>query len=807
MSDPILKVEKKEESLQGSLVQVGLRHPISWVRRFLAGLGITTTVLVVVPILVAILWLRYFGLPSQIKYFVQKELEKQGLQVEFERLLLDPSGGFLADRLTVYRGGEKEQVWVQVDRVRIGIAWISWWRGEPFIHSASIRNASIQLPISARESVVLDDTYADLVFKKGIVEVREARSRVINFQLQLKGIIELNGRAPARQATEKDLIYRENLWNSFRKYSLEFESENPILVTLEFKTPTLHPELSEASLYIHSTPCRWRGVQVEEMGLRAHLEQSRLRLEDIHFQIARGEWVAKGDWYLDEKRSTIEFQSSLDLSAFAPAFSGKIREALGKLSFEDPARFSGRLNTLFNPDFQYDLQVDLNWKKFSYGNIAFDRLDLPIAIDSNRFFVSGMELVSAKGAVSFSALYDRSIPEIKGNLKSNLDPTVFIGVFGEGADRFLSSLEFQGKGPLLNVKLKGASLNPPDWKLTGKIALEKGLYKKVYWETASADLSFEKGKLLISAIKGKRPEGEAHGGVVYDFNQQTVFLDQVVSTVQVRDIAIMFGSVFDSYLKPYLLSIPPLVHAHGLIDILAHREEPIHDLKLQIESPGVLDYQFMGKGLKFNKSKLELTIQKGVLRLTTQSAELFEGKFGLDFTMDMKNAIPDYKSSITFNESNFQQFMKTFYSHENAKGTMSGRLALSGTLGKTETFKGEGLISIRDGFILSIPFMGGLSELLGAMIPNFGYAKADRAGMSFLMNNGKLTTEDLEVSSAAFTLIGNGGYDLVKDDLDLNTRVNIKGVVGLLLFPVSKLFEYHGSGSMKEPKWNPKILE
>ncbi len=206
----------------------------------------------------------------------------------------------------------------------------------------------------------------------------------------------------------------------------------------------------------------------------------------------------------------------------------------------------------------------------------------------------------------------------------------------------------------------------------------------------------------------------------------------------------------------------------------------------------------MGKPLKINKPKLELTIQKRNLQLTSKSAELFDGKLGLVYSMDMTNKVPDFQSTITFTDSSFQQFMKVFYNYDNAKGIMTGRLGLTGTLGHPETFKGDGQISIRDGYILSIPFMGGLSELLGAMIPNFGYAKADRAGMSFLINHGRLTTEDLEVSSAAFSLIGNGGYDFAKDDLDMNTRVNINGVVGLLLFPVSKLFEYHGSGPMRD---------
>jgi hypothetical protein len=36
--------------------------------------------------------------------------------------------------------------------------------------------------------------------------------------------------------------------------------------------------------------------------------------------------------------------------------------------------------------------------------------------------------------------------------------------------------------------------------------------------------------------------------------------------------------------------------------------------------------------------------------------------------------------------------------------------------------------------------------------------------------------------------------------------ISLRGAPGVLLFPVSKLFEYEARGSMKEPGWKPKHL-
>jgi hypothetical protein len=130
----------------------------------------------------------------------------------------------------------------------------------------------------------------------------------------------------------------------------------------------------------------------------------------------------------------------------------------------------------------------------------------------------------------------------------------------------------------------------------------------------------------------------------------------------------------------------------------------------------------------------------------------------------------------------------------------------TGQLGNLDTMKGEGEITIKDGYILSIPFLGGLSEMLSSVIPNFAMAKAGKAHSTYTLDQGRILSKDVEISSAIFTVIGEGNYDYVRDNLNMDMRVNAKGVAGILLFPVSKLFEYKGSGSLKKPVWQPKVF-
>ncbi len=46
----------------------------------------------------------------------------------------------------------------------------------------------------------------------------------------------------------------------------------------------------------------------------------------------------------------------------------------------------------------------------------------------------------------------------------------------------------------------------------------------------------------------------------------------------------------------------------------------------------------------------------------------------------------------------------------------------------------------------------------------------------------------------------------MKDRMDLSVRINARGIPGIVLFPVSKLFEYVATGSVSKPEWRPKII-
>ena len=71
-----------------------------YLKRFLARLTLGTIVTIAVPLLVVILWLRFFGLPEVAKVYLLAEIQRRHIlpfPISVDRLLLDPTGAVLAD--------------------------------------------------------------------------------------------------------------------------------------------------------------------------------------------------------------------------------------------------------------------------------------------------------------------------------------------------------------------------------------------------------------------------------------------------------------------------------------------------------------------------------------------------------------------------------------------------------------------------------------------------------------------------------------------------------------------------------------
>ncbi len=493
-----------------------------YLRRLLARLTMGTVVTIAVPLLVVLLVLRFYGLPEAAKTYLLNEVQERHLipfPIAVGNLLLDPTGAILANRVTVFRDANRQNIMLQVDRVRVSVAWLSWWRGRGFIDSASIANADVSYPLGPDETADFHEVNADFAFDGKTIKIENAQARFLDFAFNVRGTIHNDGFPVAKTSAtstltpEQQTAAREDTWRAITKAVDDIGTEQPIDVQLEFETSTRDLGGGRANFMLDGRHLTWRTAPVDEFSIHGTLNDGVAELTDFKIGLQRGELTAYGDWNLGDHTAALQFTSSMDFTTLAPAFPGPLGQALSRLDFGDSVPVTtGRILFDLQQGFHADVQADLDWRNFTFNGRTFDRLSIPIAYDGRRLLIPGLKIAGEAGTVDLEFFFDGTLetPVLNGKITSNLDPTVLKGVFGEGMDNFLGSCSFADGGPKIEATATGSALKTDAWTVKGKMSADNFVYKSAAFDTATSDFTFADSKLNLPDLDVHRAEGARH---------------------------------------------------------------------------------------------------------------------------------------------------------------------------------------------------------------------------------------------------------------------------------------------------------
>lgn len=778
-----------------------MQSPRQYFKRLLARLGLGTIITIAVPLFVVILCLRFVGLPAVAKDYLLQEIERRHVlpfPISIDRLLLDPTGALLADRVTVFRDAGRQSVLLRVDQVRVSFAWLSWWRGRGFIDSAGISNAEVSYPVGD-DTIDFRQVNAEVSFDGKDIKIEDAQARLLNLALSVHGIVHNDGQA-SHPGTESGSA--GDIWRAVERAMDDIDTERPMDVDLEFETSTRDLGGGRANFALDSRHLTWRNAPVDEFSIHGSLSDGVVTLTDFKIGLDRGELTAYGEWRLAERNAELQFSSTMDISLFAPAFPGPLGEALSRLNFShSPPLMTGQVLFDLDQGFHTDIQADLDWRDFTFNGTSFDRLSIPIAYDGRRLLIPGLKIAGQAGNVDMEMFFDgtQTVPDLKAKITSNLDPTVLKGVFGEGMDNFLGSCSFKDGGPKIEATATGSALKTDAWTIKGKLSADKFVYKTAAFDNAMSDFTFADSKLDLPDLEVHRPEGTGEGGIVYDFKNRVVELHNLVAQVNVQEVAPIMGPKFIEYTKPYLFAHPPLVRANGKVDLQSEKKDLDTDLVVEVTGKSPMQWTLFGVPFSFDEPAGTLVFKNRKMTVNMKQSGFYDGALTGVLDMDLRQSPADYTLDLALVKVNFKKFMTRVYNWSKSSGDFNLTTHLSGSIGKLDSMTGTVDAKVENGDITQIQFLGSLTP----MIP--GFSIADAAHGNFTISKGGVVhTDNLHISSEFFALIGDGSYNFITDRLNLDMRVNANLLFSLPLYPISKIFEYHGSGPMKDPLWVPK---
>ncbi len=144
------------------------------------------------------------------------------------------------------------------------------------------------------------------------------------------------------------------------------------------------------------------------------------------------------------------------------------------------------------------------------------------------------------------------------------------------------------------------------------------------------------------------------------------------------------------------------------------------------------------------------------------------------------------------------------------EGRLDGDLALAGPYSaERSNWQGCGHIHAHDALLWDIKLFGLLSPVLNAISPGWGHSRAREASASFVITNGVIASDDLELSFQGFKLNFRGTVD---NDKKINARLEavllrdtpvLGPFLSMAFTPLSKLFEYRITGPLRNPVLEP----
>lgn len=229
-----------------------------------------------------------------------------------------------------------------------------------------------------------------------------------------------------------------------------------------------------------------------------------------------------------------------------------------------------------------------------------------------------------------------------------------------------------------------------------------------------------------------------------------------------------------------------------------------YDVRLRA---GRFPYEVFGEKLFFENVDAKITSSAGDTRFDIAGGVL-GGGMTLKGRLDETRLPNPYEGEIRINSLSFQRFAEVYSPGDESIGDITGHFRFTGRMDDWRALKGGGALIIVNGNLLALPVLGPLTPLIGALLPPGikGYNVAKKADCSFEVADGFIVTSDLEAESSAFRIKSSGNIDFIRDDIDFNAEVRVRGITGLVLLPVTTLLAYKGSGTVGDTRWNPRIF-
>lgn len=541
-----------------------------------------------------------------------------------------------------------------------------------------------------------------------------------------------------------------------------------------------------------------------------------LAVSNLHAALHQGELTLDARLDVPTRNARFTVASTFDVHAFDTLLTEKTRRWLGRFSWATPPHVQGRGALILpawtnaNPDWRGEVRPTLRLAgEFAVTNGAYlglhaDWARSRVTYTNLLWHLPDLEVGRPDGQLRLEHQAHDGTRDYFWRLHSTLDPRAVRPLVATNGQRGFDYFTFTTP-PVLEGEMWGRFHAYDQAGGRGRVVLSNFTFKGEPITACLTELAYTNGELKF--FEPRLWRGTQHlaaAGVTVDFNRQRVHFTNALSTDVPEVVARAIGPKTARSLEPYHFAQPPTVRLDGTVPLRGHTGA---DLRVTV-SGGPFSWW------KFNVPQISGTVlwRDQIVALTNVTAAFYGGQAGgwgvFDAAADPGT---DFQFDVTAEDVNLRALMSALTRPNNRlEGTVRASLAVtSANSADWRSWNGYGHVRLRDGWIWEIPIFGVLSGPLDNLAPGLGNSRVTEGSAGFVITNGVIFSDDLEMRAPTMRLQYTGTVDLqgrvdatVQAELFRDTWL-VGRIVSLALWPVSKMFEFEVTGTLSQPKAEP----
>jgi len=560
-------------------------------------------------------------------------------------------------------------------------------------------------------------------------------------------------------------------------------------------------------------------IKMDKLSSAGSWRAPTLVISNLDARLYSGGIQSAGQLNVATREADVKLSSNFDVRKVSHLLSPDAQRWLGEVTWAEPPKLQGSMNVILpawtnqTPDWAKEvlptlaLHGNLAVERATYRQIPANSVKTDFAYSNRVWTVPNLFIDRPEGSAELSLVTSELSGEFHGLIRSTIDPKAVRPLLTEPQQQMLDDLRFSTP-PRIHVDIRGRWNELEKCSGTGEIAIANFSFQTNTVEKLTASLGLTNQQLHVSSLRlehaGKAITAET---VAFDFPTKKVFFTNVFSTVDPYLVTRLIGDDVAENVAPYKYTDPPEIHLNGSLTI-----GNIDDADLHFDVAGG---QFQWKQFIADKISGRVDWQGPTLLVTNVQADIYRGRtVGWAYFEFNPGHGADYRFDLAATEIDLRSLVGTMTGKTNhLEGSLQGTWTLSsGNTDDPKTMRGSGNLNVREGLFWDVPIFGIFSPMLNAILPGAGNSRAHDASAQFVVGNGMVYSDNLEIRAPALRMQYRGAVDF-EQNVDARVEAEllrdtwlIGRLVSLVLTPLTKLFEYKVTGTLSQPESEPVYI-